>query len=252
MQEWKIKQSSEYELDLHRILTELLRRWYVLVAAALVGALVAFIYTAMFIPTTYRTGFSAYVNSKTEISDTEGTTTNELNSSIMLMRVYSDIITSRTVLTEAASLCQLNESYGKLGAMVTVEKSTNTPVIRVYVEAKDPAVAAELASAIAQVAPKKVAEVVEGGTMSIIDPPIQPSSPYSPNRPYNTLLGTGIGLGLSVFFLVILDVIYDKVNNAEDLENRYGIVVIGKIPDMDAVEKRQDKYAYAKTGSKHR
>ncbi len=248
MHDWKINDTDGLQIDFRRLAMALLHRWYVIIAAVVFCAVLAYMYTGLFIPTTYRAGFSAYVNSKMDISDSDGTTTSELNSSIMLMRVYSEIIKSRAVLTKAAEECSVSYSYGRLSDMVEVATSNSTPVIRVYVESTDPEIATNLAVAISQIAPQNVSQVVQGGTMSVIDAPVQPTSPYAPNYMKNSSTGAIIGLVASVLILVAMELIFDKVTGTAELESRYGIIVIGRIPDMDTVDKKHEKYGYTSIG----
>lgn len=248
MHDWKTNDTDGIRIDFHRLAMALLHRWYIIIAAVVLCSVLAHFYTALFVPTTYRAGFSAYVNSKMDITDSDGTTTSELNSSIMLMRVYSEIIKSRTVLTGAAKECGVSYSYGKLSNMVEVVTTNTTPVIRVYVESENPEIATKLAAAIAQIAPQNVSQVVQGGTMSVIDEPVQPTAPYSPNYLQNTSTGAVVGLAASVLILVAMELIFDKVSGTSELESRYGIVVIGRIPDMDAVDKKHEKYGYTSVG----
>ena len=160
--------------------------------------------------------------------------------------MYQDIITSRAVLAPAAEAC--NAEYAKVVQGVTTAVSEKAPVVTVIVETESPKLSLAIAQQIAELAPSKVAEVVDGSSMRIIDEPVALRNPSSPNILRNTLIGFAAGLILSVLAVVLGDIIYDDVQNAADIERRYNVPVIGQIPDMFQAERTGDRYGYRKAG----
>lgn len=149
------------------------------------------------------------------------------------------------MLTEAASKANLNYTPSQLSKMVSTNTEDETEVIGVYVTAEDPKVAAQLASAIADVAPQMISQIIEGSSMQIIDEPLVPTSIYSPNYSKNTAVGFLIGAVIAVAIIVIKELLDDHVKNEEDLEDKFAIPVVGVIPDVNSAVKQSSKYAYA-------
>ena len=248
MQDMQTKQNEEISIDLWRLAKVIWSKaWFVIIVVMIAGIL-AYAASAMFITPTYRSYFTAYVNNRNQVEGVGSTTTADLNASIGLAKLYSEIITSRSVLTEAAQNCGMQITFKELSEMVKTETYTTSALITVYVETTDPVQATELAAAIAEAAPVKVSEVVDGSTMNIVDSPILPEGKYSPNNSRNAVLGALIGMVLSVAVIVIMELFNDKVLSSADLENRYTLPVIGNIPNLDDAQKKRDKYAYAKGG----
>ena len=247
MNDWKKKVQEDSGIDLWRFVEVFLKRfWLIALAAVIVGAS-SFIYTKTCVTPLYRTDFSAYVNNRVATQDKDTTNTGDLNASIGLMYLYNEIIASRAVLTDAAKLCGLDYSYGTLSGMVSTTMPEKAALIRVYVTAADPEVAVRLASAIAEVAPEHVARVVEGSSMQIVDSPVRPTSPFSPSAAKNAIIAALIGAVLAYAIFVLIELINDIVQSSEDLESRYDVVVVGKIPDMAQLGKN-DRYGYKKYG----
>lgn len=248
MNDWKKKSQNDNGIDLWRFVEVFIKRfWLIALAAVIVGA-ASFIYTKTCVTPLYRTDFTAYVNNRVTNDDKVTTNTGDLNASIGLMYLYNEIISSRSVLTEAAALCGLDYGYGTLAGMVSTSMPEKAALIRVFVTADDPEVAVRLAKAISQVAPEHVARVVEGSSMKIVDDPVRPTAPFSPNAFRSAIIAAMIGAVLAYVAFVLLDLINDIVQGAEDLENRYDVVVVGKIPDMAQMSKgdRYSKYGYGK------
>ena len=249
MQEQQMNENEGLTIDLGRVVQALMKWAWVIVAAAIVFGLVAWIFSATMITPTYRSGFTAYVNNK-QTSSTGSTTTSDLSASIALAYVYGEIIQSRTVLTEAADKCGLDYSYGVLSSKVTISVADTTAIINVYVEDTDPQTAMALAAAIADVAPAHVARVVDNSSMRIVDEPILPTSQYAPNNGTNALIGALLGIVAAVVMVLVLEVLNDYVQTGEELEKRYNVIAIGVIPDMDQAEKVHSSYSYARAGGR--
>ncbi len=247
MNDWKKNVQEDSGIDLWRFVEVALKRFWLIILAAVIFGAASFLYTKTCVTPLYRTDFSAYVNNRVTTEDKDTTNTGDLNASIGLMYLYNEIIASRSVLTEAAEQCGLNYSYSTLSGMVSTTMPEKAALIGVYVPAADPEVAVRLAGAIADVAPKHVARVVEGSSMQIVDKPVRPTAPFSPSTIKNVILAAFVGAVLAYAVFVVLELINDRVQGSEDLEKRYDVVVVGKIPDMAQLGKN-DRYGYKKYG----
>ena len=241
----KTEQSSAREVDVVRLLRMLWKRvWVIILAMAIFGSC-AWAYSSFMVDPTYRTSFSAYINNK-EISAEDipnySTTTSDLNASRGLMYVYQEIVESRAVLQQASQLSGI--SLGTVS--VSAHVSESAPILRVYVVSKNPADSRAMADAIAQVAPAQVAEVVKGSTMTLIDTPLTPRAPFAPNIFRSVLYGILLGMLASVIALVIIDVVYDHVLENDDMESRYHIPVVGRIPDFHLALRNDVRYGQTK------
>lgn len=232
MSELQKKRREEHEIDLGRLAKALIRWSWLLVAVAIVFGLVSYIYSSNMIAPTYRASFTAYVLSRESTEDERDVSVGELNASIGLAYAYGEIIRSRSVLSEATERSKYVVSYGELAGKVSIGVSETTAILTVYVEDTDKLRAYDLACAIAKIAPGRVNKVTGGGTMNIIDEPVVPSGQYTPNNRQNAFLGAVIGFLLAAVFVVVREMVNDKVNNTQELEQRYQIAIIGAIPDL--------------------
>lgn len=232
MSELQKKRREEHEIDLSRLAKALLKWSWLLVAVAIVFGLVSYIYSSNMIAPTYRSNFTAYVLSRESTEDERDVSVGELNASIGLAYAYGEIIRSRSVLSEAADRSKYVVSYGELAGKVSISVSETTAILTVYVEDTDKLRAYDLACAIAKIAPGRVNKVTGGGTMNIIDEPVVPGGQYTPNNKQNALLGAVIGFLLAAIFVIVREMVNDKVNSTQELEQRYQIAIIGAIPDL--------------------
>lgn len=256
MSQWQNNnpQPEEKEVDVFRILQILWKRAWVIVLATAIFGIAALAYSSFFVTPTYRSYFTAYVNNRVENYEGNGsTTTSDLNASIGLTYLYQDIIVSRSVLLDAAENCGLDYSYSQLKQMVSTTASDDSALISVYVVDTDPVLATRLAAAIADVAPGHVERMRDGSSMRILDAPVQPTSKYAPSNTKYTMLGAVIGFVLSVVCVLVTDLLNDKVQDADELERRHHIVVIGVIPDLCGTDSGSGYgYGYQAKGSEHK
>lgn len=251
MNQWQNNnpQQEENEIDIFRLLQILWKRAWMIVLFTAICGICAYLYSALLITPTYRSYFTAYVNNRVENYEGNGSTsTSDLNASIGLTYLYQDIIVSRTVLTDAAEQCGLDYNYKRLKSMVSTAASDDSALISVYVVDTDPVLATRLAAAIAAVAPAHVERMRDGSSMRILDEPVQPESKYEPSNTKNAALGAAIGFVLIVAVVLVMDLLNDKVRDADELERRHNLVVIGVIPELGAVD-NAGSYGYQAKGS---
>lgn len=247
MQENRTETERAREIDIMRLARMLWKRVWIIVAVAVLAGAMSWVYSSLFVEPTYRTKFTAYIANRELDVENTNTSTSDLNASRGLMYVYQEIVVSRSVLIQAAMDCGLyDQGYSLISTMVKAYVSDSAPILTVYVETKDPQLSKQLADAVAQVAPTQVAQVVAGSTMTLIDEPYTPTSPHSPNIASNTFYGFAIGMLLAIAVLIVMDLIYDHVVEGDDLEGRYHIPVVGRIPDITLAQKNDYKYGQNK------
>ncbi len=243
------RRSSEWEINLIPFLKEMLKKSWIIAIVGVVFAVVFFGVTKMTIKPTYRSSFKAYVNNQ-QMKTNDGSLTNsDLLASKELVKTYAEILKSRTILMNAAKNLGLKNSYIQLQRMVTTEIQNETEIITVYVVDKDPKVAYDLANEIAKISPQYMADIVEGSSMKVIDYPEYNDTKYKPSYSRYALLGLLIGMALVIVILIIRFYSDDTVKNENEVEERFGIPILGVIPDVNHLETKgygyNSKYEYA-------
>ncbi|MGA3008033.1 MAG: polysaccharide biosynthesis tyrosine autokinase, partial [Opitutaceae bacterium] len=81
-----------------------------------------------------------------------------------------------------------------------------------------------------------VSSTIETQSARIIDPAIEPSSPFSPNILTNMVFGVLAGICLGFGFAYLLAMIDDRVKSAFDVETLVGLPLLGVIPRISRME----------------
>lgn len=231
-------------LDVFDLLRTLKKKIWLVVLAGIIGGLLANIGTRILIAPTYRTSFTAYVNNRTNLEGTTTVTSADLNASQSLANTYAKILTSRSVINLAAETAGMQEGYSVLRSAVSVSVAADTEILTVSVTMTDPDKATQFAQVMSETAPEYISGIVEGSSMQIIDEPVRPTGKYAPNYRKNTGMGVIAGMAFICILVLLLEVMDDRVKDEEELCRRYGIAVIGTIPNLVTAEKHGTGYGY--------
>lgn len=232
------------EINLKELVLALLQKWWLIVACAALGGVIAFVYTTQFVDPMYRADIMMYVNNSSQPTSSNVTTSADLSASQRLVRTYVNILKSNRVLDKVAERLDSDLSASQIKGMITAAALDETEVFRVRISHTDPQEAADIANAIAEVAQVEIASIVEGSSTKIIDYAKVPKEPFSPSKTRNTAVGLAVGIvvaAVAVVLSVLLDV---RIKSEEDLQQISNLPVLGTIPDL-AAEHRSD-YRYGK------
>ena len=229
--EQKQKTRSDVELDIIAILKVLLSKLWLIIIVGVLFAGIFFGATKIMINPTYRSGFTAYVNNQHAQLSKDSLTSSDLSAAKQLVETYVNIVRSSRILTAAADSISLDLPYSALQDMVTADVQGETEIISVHVESTDPQVAYDLANAIATVAPQHMSDIVEGSSMKIIDYPVYNTQRYKPNYVKYSMFGFALGVLLTVVILIIRFFTDDTVRNEDEVEQRFGLPILGVLPD---------------------
>ena len=240
------EKGSKLEINIIPLLLYLLKKIWVIILVGLVAASAAFLGIKIFGTPTYRCGFTAYVNNKHAASsgNTDYLSVSDVNAAKELVKTYSAILTSNTILSSAKEEQNLNYSVGQLKGMVSTRIQDETEIIQVYVVARSPEESYNVAQAIASVAPQKMAEIVEGSSMKIVEIPEVPGSIYKPNYQRYTVLGFVAGCLFAILILIIVYFRNDTITDEAEVESRFNVPVLGIIPDANSTTGGKSGYYY--------
>ncbi len=238
------KKEDVMEIDLLRLLKALWRRvWAILLVVAIFGG-AAFAYTKLFITPQYKASVLMYVNSSNiSLGDTKvNITQGELNAAKTLIDTYVVILRSRTTLNEVIEQANLTCSYNTLAGMISASSVNGTEVFQINVTSPNPELSTLIANTIAQVLPEKISAIVEGTSARIVDMAVVPQTKCAPSNSRNTLIGMVIGFVLVCGFIIIRELLDDKIQDSDYLMQAYNLPVLAVIPDLLAPSRSGYKY----------
>lgn len=245
------------EIDLLQMASALVKKWWVIAVATVLAGIIAFGYTRLGITPKYEATAMFYVNNSS-ISAVTGKFTfsaSELAAAQTLADTYRVILGTRLNLEEVIREGNFNYTYEQLNKMIGSQAVNGTEIFSVTVTSSDPQEACDIANTIASVLPQKVADVMEGAKVKVVDYAVVPQTKSSPSTPKNTVLGMLVGFVLSAGVIILLEIFNDTINSEEWLVTTYGdeIPLLSVVPDVNAKsDRRYYKYGgYYGTATKN-
>ena len=230
------------EFDLREMFKVLLKRaWIVVLCAVIVGAAVL-VYTVNFVTPQYTANVTIYVNNNSGRDNTYISSA-DLAVALRLVSTYVNIIQSNTVLDKVIEETGLMLTTNQVRKMISAEVVGETEMFSVTVTTPNPQMSADLANAIAAVAPGEIAEIIEGSSAKIIDYARVPTGRSSPSYVANTVLGALAGAILAIIVILVQNKMDLRIRSEEELVNICSVPVLGVIPDMTNEMKNTGKKA---------
>lgn len=238
-------QKEEYiEIDVLRLLHALWRKSWAIILAALIFGGCTLSYTMFCVTPLYQARTLLYVNNNSfSVGDTKlSISQGELSAAQSLVDTYSVILKTRTTLEEVIEQAKLPYTYEQLFGMITAASVNSTEIFYIEVTSPKPQEAELIANTIGQVLPNKIASIVEGSSVRIVDTAVAPAHKSSPSLAKNTAMGLLLGVVLSCTLIIIAELRDNKIHDSDYLLQTYDIPVLAVIPDLLTTDKHGGYY----------
>ncbi len=224
---------QEFTIDIMSVLKVFIKRIKLIIAVAVLSAGIGFSLAAFVIPPKYSASIRLYVNIiKSDTAENTEISESQINTAKTLVKTYMEILDSRPTYDQVLALSGTPYTPKRLSEMITAGASNETEVMYVTVTANDPYEAATIANCIAQVLPERIAQVIDGASVQIIESAIPSLDRVSPGIAKYTLIGLFLGV-FAVCGYIALQVILDNTVHDEDyIIQSYHYPILAKIPDL--------------------
>lgn len=242
----KIK-SEYFVIDFAHILKTLLNRAWLIIVSSILAAIIGLFVSAVVIAPKYSSSVKLYVNNRSLSTGELSISSSEISAAQSLVKTYSVILKNRTTLERVIAETGVKYTWEELYNMIKAEPVNGTEVMDVTVTCKSAEQAKIIANGIAEVLPERIAEIVEGSTVEVVDSAVINSEKVSPSITKFTAVGLVLGAFVSVLFVIILALADNTIHDEEYIIKTYDFPILAKIPNLlDAGDKR---YGYYKSSS---
>lgn len=215
------------EIDLVELLGVILHNLWIIIVSGVIVAAVALLVSYFIITPKYESVTKIYVISKTN-ADTM--TYSDLQAGSTLTKDYKELVKSRPVLEEVLAETGIDVELKNLEAQITVEVPTDTRIVSITVEDKDPYEARIIADSVRIAASKHIREVMDTEAVNVVEEASLPIEKSSPSILKNTAIGYAAGLFLAIAIVIINYIMDDTIKTPDDVEKFLGVSVLGSIP----------------------
>lgn len=228
---------EETEIDLVELMYRLLEKAKYIILAAIVGAIIAGVFTFQFMTPTYTATSKLYVlNSKDS-----ALSLSDLQIGTQLASDYIEVFSNWHVHEMVNQRMGTDYTYSQLNNMVSVSNPTGTRILYIKVTAGSPEEAKTMADTYAAVAQEFIAAKMETEMPNVFEEALQPSAPSSPNKTRNVILGFMLGALLACGIIVVQFITDDRIRTSESLEKHLGMATLGMMPTTKGNEVTKGK-----------
>lgn len=240
--------SNEMVIDLVDLAKALwCRAWAIVLTMVIFGG-AAFGYARFLITPLYQASAMMYVNNSSINVGSTQVDLNDLTAAQSLVETYIVILKTRTTLEEVIDAAGLSYDYETLSDMIEAEAVNSTEVFSIEVTSPDPTEAEKIANTIAELLPDRIAEIVDGSSVRIVDYAVVPSQKAYPSLSRYTLLGLLLGAAVSCGFVVLRVLFDDQIRDEEYVQQTFNLPLLAAVPDLTG--KNSGNYYYKNTSGK--
>lgn len=222
----------EETMDLREILQIIYKRLWFIILVTLVCIISSGIISFFVLDSVYEASTTLMV-SKTREDQSQNLQYNDILMNQKLVKTYSEIVKSNRVLEKVIEQLGLDMTTGDLKNKIQVSSVSDTEIIRIAVQDKDPNFATELANSIAVVFMGEIGSIMKMDNVQFIDPAKVPIDPVKPRPFLNIAIAAVLGVMISVFIVFLIEYFDNTIKTVDDVENKLGLPVLGSIPVFD-------------------
>ena len=230
-----MKEKDKIEIDVLQMLKVLWKRKLIIALAAIISGAIAFGYSSFVIKPEFTSTTRIYVVNRNQ-GDKPGLTNQDLQAGSYLVKDYREIILSQDVLEKVVADQKLNIDAKTLARKVQVTVPADTRIVSISVRDSLPEEASRIANALREVASQKIIAVTRVSDVTTVEEARPAQSPSSPNIRRNTILGFGVGAGLVIIVVLLIELLDDRVKRPEDIEEVMHLSLLGVIPNLEKMK----------------
>ena len=220
----------EETIDLREYFFILKKKMWLIGLSAIICGLISGLVSFFVLKPVYEANTSLIVNKEVEDETTQMATTDDLNYVQKLAITYGEIIKSRTVITSTIEKLKLDMTYEELEKIISVSNVSDTQIIKISIEHKNPVLATKICNTIPEIFTKEVQRISKASGVEVIDKAIVPEEPIKPNKIMNIAIAMLLGVMVSVFVIFLTEALNTSIKEPKDIEEKLGIPVFGVVP----------------------
>lgn len=241
-------ETDEIEVNLLDLAVELLKKWYWIVVAAVLGLVLAILVTKCVITPTYDSKAMLYVLTNT----TSVTSVADLQIGTAITGDFEVIATSKPVIDKAIKIIKENEGVkftrGDIQGMLKVSSLEDTRILVIETTSENAEHACMVANAVAEATAIRMEEITKKDPPTTVELAEVAKEPSNPSMTKNAILGFLIGAVLACAVFVIQYMLNDNIKTEEDVWRYLGEPTLVSIPLLKDKDNKAEELGKQKGG----
>ena len=229
MDQEKVNRTDEMEIDLRELFYLFRQKLLIIIAAFVIGGMLAGAATYFLIKPTYKASSLLYV-----VSASNNSVVNlaDLQIGTNLTADYEELLLSRPMMESVIKNLKLETvSVNGLRGMLSITNKTGTRILQISATTGDPELSADIANEVADLAITWLPAVMECNEPHVAEEAVAPTHRAGPSYVRNTIIGALV-LALLVYGVYVVRYLYDdSIRTEEDMEKYFGVIPLAIIPE---------------------
>lgn len=220
--------SDEYDssIDLMELFYHILSKIRYVIAAALIGAIIAGIYAVAFVTPMYKATSKLYIMSQ----DNVAVSLQDFQIGNLLTLDYQEVFKTWEVHEMVRTELNLNYTYSQMQKMLTVSNPDDTRLLYITVENADPQLASDIANAYGRAAKEFITQTMDAREPNMFSIALVPSQASSMGKSRYVAVGFVLGTALSLGAIFLMFVLDDRPRTPDDIRKIAGIPTLAVVP----------------------
>ena len=164
-------------------------------------------------------------------------TTTDISLNKSLVDAYTDVVTSRRVLSQVIEKLNLDTTYESLASRVKVSGDNSSGIIKIAVSDNNPVLAKDITNAVAYYFTNEVSSLYKLDNVNILDEAIVAEEPSNMSFVKQAAIFVAVGLVLGVGVVFCMYYFDTSIKSSEEVERRTGLKVLSTVHESHRVKK---------------
>ncbi|MEG1996224.1 MAG: Wzz/FepE/Etk N-terminal domain-containing protein [Oscillospiraceae bacterium] len=240
------------DLDIKTLFSILLHNLKYIIAAIILGVILAIVITKVFIDPKYNSSVSIYVNNSNEVNTNANLNINDITASQKLVDTCIVILTNDEILTKVSesllekySTDELDDYLGlaningkmmpspaSIRKTIAMASVNQTQILKIDVLTKNPKLSNDICTTLATFAPDTLKQIVKVGSAEQIAVPTLNNTPASPSVVKNATIGALLAAVITILIIILRFVLDTTIKTSDDIKDNFDLAVLGEVPDL--------------------
>ncbi len=243
------------ELDLKQLFDMLRKKIIYIIILTIVAIIIGVIYSFYLKTPLYKSKTTIVLtksgeDSKIYIEDEAGITTADLDRNSKLIKTYSELVKSESVLDKVIEKLNLNLTATDIRKNITVSAVEDTELIEISIKNEDATLAKTIADEIAKCFIERTVEIYQIENLCIVDEAKIATEPCNINHIKDLTIFTMVGIIAGFGIVLVLNLFENTVKDKNMIENNTDLKVIYEIPKFEKSSSKRKNELIVLGGSK--
>lgn len=238
-------------MELKQYLQIIRKRIWLILAVVIVVCGLAAVKSFLFTTVEYRADAKIIVNKTTQANGTETVNYSDVQTNLMLMNSYKEIIKSSAILDKVAQQYpELKNSPAAMSHKIYVSAADQSQVMNLTYIDTSYKEAAKTVNAIAVVFKQQIPSIMKVDNITILNQADEQANAYplSTNPLLTVMIAFLVALLISLGIVFIMEYLDQTYKTAEELEEELGLPVLANVITIKKSDRRQPKQSNRKVG----